>query len=220
MKPSFEYAPGVLKAQRSFLDPAVEALSRFRKAPSPEQYRLRKILYQPGELLLIPTHPTFGGAGDTCAVAVLLSCNFLGNIQLGLTTQFTLNDRLPIEPRADDVLEAWSSGDSMLISETFRSAGRVADFDISNWPIPIDAPPPGESGLWTSRLAPRRLVPVRAPFVLNDDLRPINLFDAGTHDVPIVRASELLQGRPFEVWPVPGGPPGCPGRPFFVPQDW
>lgn len=219
MTPTFRYDEGVREVRDQYLDAAVAALDELKRRPKSERYKIRRELYGPGDLLSIPTHPAFGGHEGRALLAVLASCNWLGNVHIFLTCQVIRPGDEVDPPASDQVVEAWSSGDSMVLAEIFANVGAIPNFDLGEWPLSIGPPPVGQSGLWSAHFRPRKQVFVQDSA---DGLatRHINLFQAGIHDEPIVRASELIHGKPFDRWPVPGGRPGSMSKPFLVHQDW
>lgn len=186
----------------------------------PEEYATRKTLYQPGDIIKIPTFTAFGGTDGIFGVAVVASCNWLGLVQLYFVDRFVTEDEAvgPVSP--DDVVEVWWGGDGLFISKIYSVVGAVETYDFDDWPAPIGRLPSGETdGTWLRYYKPRRRNPVIERMEESENRRKLTLFKASVTAVLPIRMSGRLRWSLDGVKPEPEPEPGSDRSERYA-QSW
>ncbi len=216
----------MLEINETYFSRSRAALESLRSRSRSEQYATRKKRYSPGTAFAIPMEPFYGGAEGTFGLAAVHSCNWLGNIiyyifDLWADSPEALINHIPeIGPR--DVTEAWETGDSMLLAGVFHVIGELPDGSLARWPDCVGRRR-RHDGDWVTGYRARKLMRHQeSAYSGKADPPAVNLFMAGSTELPIVRMSERQHGSPHPnadpLWR--GSRPGHGRRPFRIPQDW
>lgn len=170
-----------------------------------DRYKLRKSAYRPGSVILVPMASALGGIDGTYGVAVVESCNWLGNI--GLYFLACWFDEKPdqemikewVVPEA--VAQLFSTGDTLIMSGDFPVVGAIAGFDVQEWPIAVLMWSTESRGPVVARMRPRKLMrsnvdsPEVAGFVTGEVPMPwIENQNRTLNAVPAIQLSELQPG--------------------------